>query len=241
MIDIHCHLLPGIDDGPTDLETALGMARLAVENGITQSVLTPHIHVGRYANQQENITAELNQFRSALKQAGISLDVAAAAEVRLMPEIVYMIQNDQIPFLGEHEGKRVMLLEFPHENIPPGSDKLVDWLFKHDVCPMIAHPERNKDVMRDLSKITPFVSAGCLLQLTASSVAGYFGQVIKQRCVDLLERGWVTVLASDAHNLDYRTPELESGRTAAAEIIGEDEATKLVNENPWSIVQGLFE
>lgn len=241
MIDIHCHLLPGIDDGPDDLETALEMARIATANGITRSVLTPHIHVGRYQNLRESIKNDLKKFRAALNKADIPLDVRAAAEVRLMPEIQQMVQDGQIPFLGEYQGKQVMLLEFPHENIPPGSDKLVEWLLAQDIRPMIAHPERNKDVMRVREKITPFVSAGCLLQLTASSVAGYFGPVAHQRANELLEQGWVTVLASDAHNPEFRPPELEAGRKAAAEIIGEEEADKLVNDNPWSIVKGLFE
>jgi protein-tyrosine phosphatase len=241
MIDIHCHLLPGIDDGPADLDTALEMARIATANGITRSVLTPHIHVGRYQNQRESIETDLKKFSMALKKAGIALDVRAAAEVRLMPEIQQMVENEQIPFLGEYQGKQVMLLEFPHENIPPGSDKLVEWLLARDIRPMIAHPERNKDVMRVGEKINHFVSAGCLLQLTASSVAGYFGPAARQRSNELLEQGWVTILASDAHNLEFRPPELEAGRKAAAQIIGEEEADKLVNDNPWSIVQGLFE
>lgn len=241
MIDIHCHLLPGIDDGAPDMPTALSMARYAVENGIEKIVLTPHIQPGLYENTMEGIQAALAEFRLALEEEGISIEARAAAEVRIMPEIRQMLLADELPFLGELNGYKVFLLEFPHSHIPPGSDRLIDWLLNHDIRPMIAHPERNKDVIRKFEKIAPFVSAGCLLQVTANSVAGRFGEVCQQRSREMLERGWVTVLASDSHNLNHRVPELEPGRRAAAEVVGEQEASNLVNDNPWSIVKGLFE
>lgn len=240
MIDIHCHLLPGIDDGAPDMATALKMAKLAVDNGIEKLVLTPHILPGLYENTHDDIQSVLNEFRRALEEAEIPLDARAAAEIRISPEIRLMLKSDQLPFLGELDGYKVFLLEFPHSHIPPGSDKLIDWLLNHDIRPMIAHPERNKDVIRKFEKIVPFVSAGCLLQVTAGSIAGNFGEVCLQRSRQMLEQGWVTVLASDAHNLNYRVPDLEPGRAAAAEIVGEVESWQLVEDKPWSIVNGLF-
>jgi protein-tyrosine phosphatase len=101
---------------------------------------------------------------------------------------------------------------------------------------MIAHPERNKDILRSLDKINPFIELGCLLQVTAGAVAGGFGEQARQRAAELLGRGWVTVLASDAHNLDARPPELEPGRAAAALIVGDDESWRLVRERPRQII-----
>lgn len=241
MIDIHCHLLPGIDDGAQDQETALAMMRLAIEDGIESMVFTPHIHQGRHENTRRSIDESLQAFQAVLDDAGITMKTAAAAEIRISPEIPAMVDKEQLPYLGENEGYRIFLLEFPHSHIPPGSEKLVDWLLAQNIRPMIVHPERNKDVIRDVGKIWPYVSAGCLLQLTAGSVAGAFGEPAQQRSLEMLEKGWVTVLASDAHNAQHRPPVLQAGREAAAAVVGEAESWRLVREYPWSIVESLFQ
>jgi protein-tyrosine phosphatase len=158
--------------------------------------------------------------------------------VRLGEEVIPMVLDERIPFLGARDGYRIMLLELPHSHIPVGADKFIGWLLKRKIRPMIAHPERNKDVLHDINKITPLVSMGCWLQLTAGSVAGKFGEPARKRSVQLLERGWVSILASDAHNLEHRPPELEPGRLAAAAVIGEQESWKLVRDTPLAIVGG---
>lgn len=240
MIDLHCHLLPGIDDGPETMEEALALAAHAVQSGIARAVLTPHIHVGRYRNELATITADLARFRTELKRRNIPLELGIGGEVRLGEDIIPMVMEERIPYLGERDGYRIMLLELPHSHIPVGSDKFVGWLLKQKIRPMIAHPERNKGVHHDIDKITPFVSMGCWLQVTAGAVAGNFGEPSRKRAVQLLERGWVTVLASDAHSLEHRPPELEPGRRAAAAVIGEEESWKLVRDTPLSIVDGVF-
>jgi len=106
MIDLHNHLLPGIDDGPADLPTALDMARLAVANGISHVVCTPHIHIGRYDNDSKSIAATCSRFNAALQEAGIDLKVAAAAEVRFCGELMTRVLDGSIPFLGQWEGKK---------------------------------------------------------------------------------------------------------------------------------------
>ena len=238
MIDLHCHLLPGIDDGPETMEEALALAAHAVRNGIVRAVVTPHIHVGRYRNELASITADLTRFRTELKRRNIPLELGLGGEVRLGEDIIAMVAEERIPYLGERDGYRIMLLELPHSHVPVGSDKFVGWLLKQKIRPMIAHPERNKDVHHDINKITPFVSMGCWLQVTAGAVAGNFGEPSRKRAVQLLERGWVAVLASDAHNLEHRPPELEPGRRAAAAIVGEEESWKLVRDTPLAIVAG---
>ena len=114
MIDLHCHLLPGIDDGPQTLDESLQLARIAVKNGITHSVVTPHILPGRYDNDSDSIAAVFERFREALRVEQIPLQVAMAAEVRLDPEIIGMIAENRVPFLGEINGYKIILLEFPH-------------------------------------------------------------------------------------------------------------------------------
>lgn len=236
MIDLHCHLLPGIDDGPEDLPTALALARHAVAAGIRVAVVTPHMHHQRYDNRAANIQAAMRAFQGILDDEGIALRLRCAAEVRLDHEILAWVGAQDVPYLGDWQGERVMLLEFPHSHVPVGADKLVAWLRRQGIRPMIAHPERNKDIMRSLDKINPFIQLGCLLQLTAGSVAGNFGETARQRAVELLGRGWVTVLASDAHNLEARPPELEPGRAAAALVVGEAESWNLVRHRPAEII-----
>jgi protein-tyrosine phosphatase len=236
VIDLHCHLLPGIDDGPDTLEQSLALARHAVAAGIAHATVTPHMHAGRYDNRAANIRQAMIGFQRTLDEHGIRLGLRAAAEVRLDHEVLTWVAEGQVPFLGRWKGENVMLLELPHSHVPVGADKLVEWLLKQGIRPMIAHPERNKDIMRSIDKLLPFVRLGCLLQLTAGAVAGAFGEPARLRAVDLLGRGWVTILASDAHNMEARPPELEPGRLAAARVVGEEESWQLVRERPAQII-----
>jgi len=240
MIDIHCHFLPGIDDGPKTLEQSLEMARIATRNGISHSILTPHIHPGRYQNDRNLIKMAWQKFSSELEKAEIPLQTGFAAEVRVSPEVMTMVRDNAIPFYGELEGYKILLLEFPHSHIPPGSEKLVQWLLDQNIKPLIAHPERNRAVMRKYTKIEPFVQMGCLLQVTAGSLVGSFGEYAQVCAEHLLEQGWVSYLASDAHNDKHRSPRLDHGRKAAALIVGEEMAQQLVFAAPKVLVQSQF-
>ena len=240
MIDLHCHLLPGIDDGAEDLETALAMARIAVDDGVTHAMLTPHLHEGRWDNHRAKVERCCADFRSELEAADIDLRVGFGAEVRIGPEIMSWVANGDIPWLGRWQGHEVLLLEMPHEQIPPGADKLTAWLLNNGIRPMISHPERNKFVIRDLEAIRPFVDQGCLLQLTAGAVAGQFGEFACERAVEMLARGWVTILATDAHSVAWRPPNLAAGRKAASAVVGEAEAWQLVRDRPWQIAESRF-
>lgn len=235
MVDLHCHLLPGIDDGPETLEDAIRLARHAVASGIEKSVVTPHILPNRYDNTLAGIREAAARFRAELAERRIPLELGFAAEVRIGPEVISLVDEELLPVLGSVDGHRIVLLEFPDSHILPGSDKLVSWLLRRRIRPLIAHPERNKEVMRDIDTIAPFVQAGCWLQVTASSVYGVFGPRCQERARQLLERGWVKVLASDAHNMAARMPELERGRAAAEEIVGAAESWRLVRDRPAAI------
>src|SRR5512147_2531605 len=236
MIDLHCHLVPGIDDGPETLEESLEMARLAVAAGITAARTTPHIHVGRWDNDLAKIAAAVTALRAEIERAGIPLELSFAAEVRLDYDILPMIEEGRIPFLGTLDGQRVLLLEFPHSHVPVGADKFVAWLLARNIRPMIAHPERNKDLMLDPARLLPFVKEGCLLQLTADALAGEFGELAQKRSVEFLEHGWVTVIASDAHDTVNRPPRMAAGRDVAATIVGAEAAEELVLTMPGRIL-----
>lgn len=237
MIDLHSHILPGIDDGAPDLATALELSKIAVNDGITHIVCTPHIHPGRYDNTLETIQQALNELQAGLIEQHIDLVIHAAAEVRFGMELMVSVKQQSIPFLGEWQGKPVLLLEFPHGEIPFGAERLTAWLLQQGIKPMIAHPERNKGLLRTPEKLKPFLEQGCLLQVTAGAVAGRFGQAVQELAYKLLKEDVVTILASDAHNIEHRPPILSQGRDAAAALIGESAAQRLVVDNPLHIIQ----
>ena len=236
MIDLHCHYLPGIDDGAQTLEESLDLARAAVAAGIRTAIMTPHVHAGRYENNVTSIGKLCAAFQRVLEHKGIPLDIRAGGEVRISAEIMPMVEEGEIPFLGELDGYRIMLLEFPHSHLILGADKLINWLLARRIRPLIAHPERNKDVMKNVEKIEPFVKMGCLLQLTGASILGHFGKPAQQCAVKLIERQWATVVATDAHNLEHRPPNLDLAYKALADMGGELFARELTSEAPGRLI-----
>lgn len=238
MIDLHCHYLPGVDDGAPDLETALNLARAAADNGILIAVLTPHVMAGRWDNRRSTLQPAFEAFRRSVDDAGIPLELYLGAEVHLMPASLALLEADELPALGRWEGERVILLELPDGGVPVGAMKAVEILRRHGAVPMLAHPERNRSIMRDVSRLEPFVDAGCLVQLTAASVCGWFGAPAKRAAHEILDAGWATAVATDAHNLRHRPPVLAEARHALTLRYGEDTARELTELNPLLIVAG---
>lgn len=238
MIDLHCHYLPGVDDGAGDLETGIALVRAAAENGIREAVLTPHILAGCWNNRRTSLEPRFDAFRRAIVEAGIDIALHLGAELHLLPESLALFEAGEVPALGAWEGRRVILLELPDAGIPVGAINAVEFLLQRGAIPMIAHPERNKDVMRSTAKIEPFLRAGCLLQLTAASVCGWFGKHAHQSALALLDAGWVTVVATDAHNLRYRPPVLAEARHVLRTRYGFEAAELLTQLNPAAIIAG---
>jgi protein-tyrosine phosphatase len=141
-----------------------------------------------------------------------------------------------LPFLGQLGRRRVLLLELPHGQVPVGADRLTAWLLKQEVLPLIAHPERNKDVMRDLAKLDPFIDQGCLLQVTAGSLLGRFGPMAERRSRELLDRGDIFAVATDAHNLENRPPLMRAAHAMLEADAGSQVAAMLTLGNPAKIV-----
>jgi len=233
-------MLPGIDDGAQTLDDAIDLVRHAVARGITHSVITPHIHPGRYDNTIDSIDEAFQLLQNEIQKQQISLKIAYAAEVRISVEMMDLINQNKIPFLGQTQGKNVLLLEFPHSHILPGSEKLVNWLTQRNIKPIIVHPERNKELQADFSKISPFLKAGCLLQVTAGSLIGKFGPKSQQISQLLIENNWAHFVATDAHNLKHRPPDLSEVHNYLKTSVGETHARKLLYDNPWSIVKNKF-
>lgn len=237
MIDIHSHLLPGIDDGPQQLEDAVAMALAYVADGVTHVVATPHVFPGRYENVRSSIHTEYTRFAAALARLNIPLQLSFAGEVRLTPEALDLLAQGELPYLDGPEGKlKALLLEMPDGQVPLGADQFVNLLRRQGITPVIAHPERNRGVMERPDRMHPFVEAGCQLQLTAGSLLGEFGRKAQSTAQKLLDAGWVHVVASDAHSLNRRPPRMKAAREWLVKHYGEVVSMQLTLTGPGRLL-----
>jgi protein-tyrosine phosphatase len=240
MIDLHCHILAGIDDGAQTIEDSLALVNAAIEDGITHIVCTPHIQLGRFDNSIETIKTAFDKLLAQVKKQSLDVELAFAAEVRICPEIMILAKQKKLPFLGTWQGKDVLLLELPHSHIPPGTEQLISWLNKNNIMPMIAHPERNRDIIADMSKLARISTSHCLYQITASSLCGDFGEVPQQIAEKLLLDDKVTIIATDAHNIKRRPPKLSQAVRLTEKLVGAEKARQLVYDNPKLISENKF-
>jgi protein-tyrosine phosphatase len=239
LIDLHSHILPGIDDGAKDLESSLSMAMQAVEVGVTKMVCTPHIHQGYFDNNFASIQQAFKSLTTKLAEAQCPLKIAYAAEVRICPEITDWVKKGSIPYIGQWEGRDAMLLELPHSHVPPGSDNLVRWLLNNNVQPIIVHPERNRDIMADYRKLAPLKQAGAIFQVTAGSFCGRFSENSLEVALRMLEEGKIAFIASDTHNIDRRPNDMGACLDVIKTTVDEQMAIKLLTDIPNLITQEL--
>jgi len=238
MIDIHCHVLPEVDDGARDLQEAIALVRLAQRDGIRELVLTPHIYAGRFDNSLEDLEPRFAAFARLIRSKDIDVTLHLGAEVHLLPESLALIEAGGVPFVGSWAGERALLLELHDARIPPFAANAIRHLRRRGLRPIIAHPERNRAVMADADCLAPLIAAGCLLQLTAGSLVGAFGARAQQSSFELLDRRWVQFVASDAHNQLYRPPMMKRARAALVARHGEELAETLTASNPHRLVHG---
>ncbi len=236
MIDLHCHLLPGIDDGAPDLDTALAMARMASADGITTCACTPHIHPGRYDNEAVGIARARDEFAGALADAGVELELTLGADARITPEMLPDLRSGRIPTL---HGSRYFLCEPSHHVPLPGLPALVQRLLAAGYVPVITHPERLRYIDTHYQQFLDAARMGAWVQLTAGALTGRFGSRPQAAAQRLLQDGVVHLLATDAHNTGNRAPLLAEGREAAAQLVGEEESWRLVRERPQAVLDNL--
>ncbi|OGL43522.1 MAG: hypothetical protein A2161_14360 [Candidatus Schekmanbacteria bacterium RBG_13_48_7] len=235
-IDIHCHLIPGIDDGPETMEESLQMCRMAYEDGSETIVATPHVNPGVFDNDWETISAGFNSLEKAVKSAGIPLQLYAGADVR-MNEML-MKNTDPDEFITINHNNVYMLLEFPDSLIPPNTDHFIFNIKLKGITPILTHPERNYEVQRNPNILFHLVNMGTLVQITAMSLIGEFGENLRDLCELLLTSNLVHVVASDAHSVNHRPPLLREAFNLTAELIGEKQALCLFTDTPGKIVAG---
>jgi protein-tyrosine phosphatase len=235
MLDLHCHILPGFPGGPVDMEAALQLVLSASSRGVAAIVATPHFLESDFRPQVQQAVSTCAALISRLRVRGSLIDIQVSGEYRLGQRLARAIVMDQTPALGLHEGRRVLVTQLPEARIPRNIVSVIEWMATQKICPLIACPEQHRDVLRDLQVLEPVVAAGALLEVNAGTLAGRRGPYAQRRSRELLERGWATVMSSNAHAGDAAGALLEVGREAAAAIIGESAAWDLVWKRPAQI------
>ena len=234
--DLHCHMLPAIDDGARDLAQSLAMARMAVEDGIRTAVMTPHHLNGVYVNRAVDVLAAVSALREALLAEGIGLKILPGSELHLVPELPAELASGQAMTLGNH--RRAVLVELPVHTVPMGSEHILEQILSQGLVPIIAHPERNTQLRRKPELLEDWVTMGCLGQITAQSCTGQFGPEVQVSSRDMIQRGLIHVAASDAHRDHRRIPQLSLGRNQIAAWTNEETARLITETFPAMLARG---
>jgi len=229
MIDIHCHILPGVDDGPSDIDGSIKMARIAVSNDIQKIVATPHVNNHRLSYDQ--IISDTNRLNLKLDALDIPLEILPGAEV------VPVLTPEEIATFPINHTKYV-LIEFPLDYMPQNAQEIIFNLVINGLKPIIAHPERNQAIIKKPDKLFNLLDSNVYVQITADSISGAFGRDVQKSAIRLLKKRVVDVIASDAHSHSFRTPNLSKGLKKAISIIGRENAMPLVLNNPEAIING---
>ena len=237
MIDLHNHLLPGVDDGAKKVEETLEFLRLARRDGVKVVVATPHMKPGVYDNSRETILERVALVREAAKgdeAEGVAL--LPGAEVYFTADLVARARAKALMTVGDRG--RYLLLELPYQQIPMQVDETIFQLRLLRITPLMAHPERVAYYLENIERVAASVRIGALTQVTAASLTGKFGDKARDFARAMLRRGLVHVLASDGHDVLYRPPILSEGFRAAAAEAGERAARRMVEDTPQAILDG---
>ncbi|WP_028401698.1 tyrosine-protein phosphatase [Ectobacillus panaciterrae] len=235
MIDLHCHILPGVDDGPETMEESIQMAKEAVKQGIHTIVATPHHQTSSYMNEKKTIIHKVNEINEIFKNNDITLTIMPGQEVRLYGELIGDYESGTIQTLNETN--KYVLVEFPANHVPRYAESLLYDMQLKGLTPIIAHPERNAAIIERSSVLYKLIEKGALAQLTAASLTGDFGKNIKKFSMQLIEHNLVHMLASDAHNITNRPFKLRDAYGTLEKEFGA-ETLYLFQENVYSIIAG---
>ncbi|MDO9124412.1 MAG: CpsB/CapC family capsule biosynthesis tyrosine phosphatase [Deltaproteobacteria bacterium] len=265
MIDLHCHILPGLDDGPQTMEESIRMCWIAYQDGIRTIVATPHTLNGVYKNGRSTILSKVNELNDALnnselppgqrpswaggrtpclrrnascRQANseLPLRILPGSDVHLCETTLQQVDQGEAITIGD--GGKYIMIEFPSQAIPYQAERVLFQLLGRGLIPIISHPERNLEIWKRPGRYYEIIKMGCLGQVTAMSLTGEFGPKVRQWAEKLLKSWLVHFIASDAHSGNGRPPILSAAVKAAAKIVGKKEAKKMVTEYPRAILEG---
>lgn len=232
MIDIHCHILPEVDDGPKSWDVAVEMCRMAAADGITHMVATPHAN-HRYAYDRAFLGAVLRQLQEKVGPAPV---LSLGCDLHLSYENLNRALEDPRQFtIGD---TNYLLIELSNFSVPAQISDCFVRMGDRGLTPILTHPERNPILQRTPERVLEWADQGCLVQVTGSALTGFWGERPEIVARWLLDRSAVHVLATDAHETRHRVPVLSEARAAAVEIVGEEYAEALVERNPGAIVRG---
>lgn len=237
MIDCHCHLLPGIDDGARDMPYALEMAKVAVQSGTTEMILTPHHNDGMYFNILDDVIEGVERFQLALDAEKIPLKLHPGSELHVVPELPEQVTNG-IACTYANKNKAA-LLELPKNSLPLGAEQIIEQIAYLGITPIIAHPERNSVLCHKPEIMKMWFERGWKFQLTNQSISGQFGQVIQDACYFWLSQGWIHLIASDAHRSQGRSPDMRKGVEQLRSWFGSEVALLLSDCNPRQLIEGI--
>lgn len=235
MIDLHCHILPAVDDGSKTIDNSLKMAIQAQKEGIKKILLTPHHMDGEYVNHKNQTMLHVKNFQNDLWDNNIDIEVRAGQEVHINGDLIKSIENDDILY-ADKCGKYLML-ELPHDSIPEYTENIIFELKVKGITPVIVHPERNHGFQNNPDKLYDLVSQGCLTQITATSYVGGFGKHVQKFTEQIIDAGLGFTFSSDAHNMSGRKFRMQE----AYELLTKKKGRKLSNyykENAEKIWNG---
>ena len=234
--DLHCHILPGLDDGATDFEQAVQMCRLYAQQGTKTIVATPHMCHPTYDAPVCLAREQVGRLAEACVAESIDLSVLPGAEVRLTPELLEYLEDQRLLTLAD--GSTYLLLELPPRVVPPIEDLLFQ-LGLRGITVVLAHPERNRVLARDTRRLRGLVERGCLVQICVGSVLGDFGRSARRAAFDYLRGGLVHVVAGDAHGPEAGYwPDFQGGIQEIAAHVGLEKTRELIAKNPARIAKG---
>jgi protein-tyrosine phosphatase len=237
LIDLHCHLLPGIDDGAKDLKMSLAMARMASSEGISTIACTPHILPGVYNNAGPAIRRAVARLRENISEAGIPIRLVTGADVHIAPDLGVQLSDGRALTLND---SRYLLFEPPHHLLPPRLEDLIFGLQAAGYVPILTHPERLSWIEGHYNLIKRLVYNSVLMQITAGSLMGQFGRRPRYWAERMLDDGLCHLLATDAHNTEQRAPRMAEARELVVQRLGEEEeATNLVLRRPHGILNDI--
>lgn len=236
MIDLHTHILPGLDDGSPDLDTSVLMAAVAAESGVTHLVATPHSNqrgaFENYASPELHVRFEC--LREAVREAGLPLELSLGMEIFGTGDVPRLLRDGRLLTLG---GGRYLLIEFGFHEDPLRIERLLDALLAAGYLPVVAHPERYYGLQRMPNYLFDWVNRGIVLQVNKGSLFGRFGRGAQALAGAMLAHGLVGCIASDAHSPDVRTPDLSGAWDYLAERYSEELAQRLLEDNPARILR----
>lgn len=235
MIDLHCHILPGVDDGSPDLQESMAMAKKAVEAGITHLFATPHHLNERYVNVKNDIIDCVFELNECLQQENIPLSVHPGQELRIHQELFVSLEKGEVLTLDNTD--KYLLLELPSGHVPTYTQELIYELLLKGITPIIVHPERNKELIENHNLLFKLVQEGALTQLTSGSIIGLFGKNVKSFSKKIIEHNLAHFIATDAHNIVPRGFTLQEAYETITKTYG-IERTFYFKDNAEQLIKG---